>query len=312
MMNAIETLTDDIVLVVEDAPQSLGMLQETLEREGYTVLLAADGEQALKVVERITPNVILMDALLPGLDGFDTTRRIRRNAGLLYVPIIFMTGLSDTEHIVSGLQAGAVDYLTKPIDPVELVARLRVHLANAREGQRSGEALEMSGRPLLSVDSEGGLRWATQHARALLLSHLQSDERSSLGRLPDELCRWCRRQSSAMSVPGGRAAAYRLEAQGSELHFRLIGPAAQDELLLSVKTVDDVDHNARLRACFNLTDRESEVLHWLIKGKSNKEIAVILAISSRTVNKHLDHVFVKLGVENRTAAAIIGLQAIVD
>ena len=100
-----------------------------------TVLVAREGEHALSIVEKVTPDVILMDAVMPGADGFETCRRLKQNRALAHVPVIFMTGLSDTEHIIEGLEAGGVDYVTKPIVPGELLARIRVHLANARMAQ---------------------------------------------------------------------------------------------------------------------------------------------------------------------------------
>ena len=80
-----------------------------------TVLVAREGDHALSIVEKVTPDVILMDAVMPGTDGFETCRRLKQNRALAHVPVIFMTGLSDTEHIVEGLEAGGVDYVTKPI-----------------------------------------------------------------------------------------------------------------------------------------------------------------------------------------------------
>jgi len=124
--------TRDIVLVVDDSPETLRLLTDALEDAGMTVLVAREGEHALSIVEKVLPDVILMDALMPGTDGFETCRRLKQNKALTHVPVLFMTGLSDTEHIIEGLEAGGVDYVTKPIVPGELLARIRVHLANAR------------------------------------------------------------------------------------------------------------------------------------------------------------------------------------
>jgi len=80
----------DIVLVVDDSPETLGFLTDALERFGATVLVATEGAQALDIAERITPDIVLMDAVMPGMDGFETTRRMKRNAALAHVPVIFM------------------------------------------------------------------------------------------------------------------------------------------------------------------------------------------------------------------------------
>ena len=114
----------DIVLVVDDAPDTLRFLTDTLEGAGVTVLIATDGESCLALVDEVTPHLILMDAMMPGLDGFQTCRRLKQEKGLQHVPVIFMTGLSDTEHVLEGLQAGGVDYVAKPIVVEELEERI--------------------------------------------------------------------------------------------------------------------------------------------------------------------------------------------
>ena len=144
------------------------MLTDAIEGAGMTVLVALDGEQALSLIERITPDVILLDAVMPGIDGFEICRRLKRNSELSHVPIIFMTGLSETEDIIMGLDAGGVDYVTKPIAPNELLARIRVHLANARISQSARAALDASGRFLLAANRAGRVLWSTPQASKLL------------------------------------------------------------------------------------------------------------------------------------------------
>jgi DNA-binding response OmpR family regulator len=122
----------EIVLVIDDSPATLGMLNETLERAGYTVLIAQSGPSAMDLVDRVTPDIVLLDAVMPGMDGFEVCRRLKRTAGLAAVPVIFMTGLTETEHVVMALEVGGVDYVTKPISPEEVLARIRVHITNAR------------------------------------------------------------------------------------------------------------------------------------------------------------------------------------
>src|SRR6476659_9597371 len=145
----------DIVLVVDDSPDTLSLLTEAIEAAGITVLVATSGDQALELVGHITPDTILMDAVMPGMDGFETCRRLKGVGAVAHVPIIFMTGLSETHHIVQGLEAGGVDYLTKPINIDELLARIRVHLANARAAWSVRAALDATGRFLLAVNRSG-------------------------------------------------------------------------------------------------------------------------------------------------------------
>src|SRR5262249_35345450 len=158
----------DIVLVVDDSPDTLRMLTDALEEAGMTVLVALEGSQALAIVTKITPDVILMDAVMPSMDGFEACRAIKHNKMLAHVPVIFMTGLGETQDIVKGLEAGGVDYVTKPIVPDELLARIRVHLANARLANSARAALDASGRYLLATNAAGGVLWCTPQTAKLL------------------------------------------------------------------------------------------------------------------------------------------------
>ena len=121
-----------VVMVVDDAVDSIRMISDALEEAGMTVLVALEGGQALTISQNIVPDIVLMDALMPHMDGFETCRRLKENPAFADIPIVFMTGLSDTEHVVMGLGSGGVDYITKPINTTELLARMQVHLANAR------------------------------------------------------------------------------------------------------------------------------------------------------------------------------------
>jgi len=143
MLMSIEPKKRDVALVVDDSPETLRLLTDALDGAGMTVMVALDGASAMRIVDQITPDIVLLDAVMPGLDGFETCRRLKRDAGLANVPVIFMTGLAETEHIVRGLEAGGVDYVTKPIVIEEMLARIRVHLGNARLTQSARAALDV-------------------------------------------------------------------------------------------------------------------------------------------------------------------------
>src|SRR5512140_302497 len=108
MRMTIETRKRDVALVVDDSPETLRLLTDALDGAGMTVMVALDGAAAMRIVDQITPDIILLDAVMPGMNGFETCRKLKREAGLSNVPVIFMTGLADTEHIVQGLDAGGV------------------------------------------------------------------------------------------------------------------------------------------------------------------------------------------------------------
>jgi len=285
----------DTVLVVDDTPESLGFLTDTLDGAGYTVLIATDGESALRLVDQITPDLVLLDARMPGIDGFETCRRLKQKAPLLHLPVIFMTGLAETEHVVHGLAAGGVDYVTKPIVVEELLARMRVHLNNARVALGPNAALDAAGRFLLATDLAGRIKWCTPKARALL-HELWPGDATQVPELPEPALR----QMLALRHAG--RAQCMLEMAGVQLECAMLSPIGPDELLFRLSEKRTEEEGAVLQQ-LGVTSRESEVLLWLSRGKSNREIGEILGISPRTVNKHLEQIFIKLGVENRASAA---------
>lgn len=289
----------DTVLVVDDAPDSLGFLTDTLDEAGYTVLIATDGESALHLVSQITPGLVLLDAVMPGLNGFDTCRQLKQNPAMVHLPVVFMTGLSETEHVVEGFAAGGVDYVTKPIVAEELLARIRVHLANARNAQGPRAALDAAGRYLFATDHAGGIKWCTPKARELLMTACTPPVDGDLA-LPAHVIG----NLLAMRRSGGSSEASCILAGASRrVECTMLSPIGSDELLFRLSDQATTGSEERLRATLGLTAREADVLLWLSRGKTNREIGQILAISPRTVNKHLEQVFVKLGVENRASAA---------
>ncbi|KQT85216.1 response regulator transcription factor [Aurantimonas sp. Leaf443] len=295
----------DIVLVVDDSPDTLRLLTEALEQAGATVLVALEGEAALSIAAEVTPDIVLMDAMMPGMDGFETTRRLKEDANLRHVPVIFMTGLSETEHVVRGLESGGVDYVTKPIVPDELIARMRVHLANARAAQSARAALDTAGRFLLAADRTGRVLWSTPQAIRLLNAALPSEGGRFV--LPRPLAAFLAGGAADSPAPGPTALP---SAAGPRLSLSFLGTIGEDEHLFRLTAEEDGGEEAVLRRQFGLTPREAEVLLWITRGKANRDIAEILTLSPRTVNKHLETIFEKLGVENRASAAIIALKAL--
>ena len=299
----------DIVLVVDDSPNTLRMLTDAIESAGMTVLVALDGEQALSLTERITPDVILMDAVMPGIDGFEICRWLKRDSALSHVPIIFMTGLSETENIIKGLDAGGVDYVTKPISPDELLARIRVHLANARISQSARSALDASGRFLLAANRAGRVLWSTPQA-GKLLDAVFPDFNSEQYLLPDYIQNWLARYSDRKSTGVTESISLGAPGSDSKLELSVISQIGADQILLRLIDGDPKDDQLMLRNKLQLTQREAEVLLWIARGKSNRDVAEILTLSPRTVNKHLEQIFNKLGVENRTSAAALAARTL--
>ena len=301
-----ESKKRDVALVVDDSPETLRLLTDALDGAGMTVMVALDGLSAMRIVDQITPDIVLLDAVMPGMDGFETCKRLKRDAGLDGVPIIFMTGLAETEHIVRGLEAGGVDYVTKPIAIEEILARIRVHLANARLTQSARAAHDVSGRYLLAVNDAGKIKWATPQAQKLLADALAVDADDNLV-LPDPIPQWIDQIQKGKAA--SKTAAMASSTGNEQLRLQYVGKLGPNELLLRLAKDTGTDSPAEFPRELGLTTRESEVLSWLAKGKTNRDIAQILGLSPRTVDKHLEQIYAKLGVENRTAAAAIAVNA---
>ncbi|MBE9003614.1 response regulator [Fortiea sp. LEGE XX443] len=137
-------ITSNSILVVDDVPINIKILLEILTQAGYRVSVAKNGKSALEKAEEAIPNLILLDVMMPGMDGFETCRCLKANPNTKDIPIIFMTALSEPVNKVKGLQLGAVDYITKPIEHQEVLARINVHLELRRTQLKLAQEEKMS------------------------------------------------------------------------------------------------------------------------------------------------------------------------
>ena len=289
------------VLVVDDTPANLGVVLESLGSAGYRLLVAESGERALALLAKQPVDLVLLDVIMPGRDGFATFAEIRRNPEWLDLPVLFMTAVDDPAQKVRALEAGAVDYISKPVHPPEVLARVRTHLelrAARQELEKQNAKLEAEialrsdaeaqlaqslDRALLVVDGEGRVVFRTLRAAHLLHKHLPQHQAD---RFPLELQRAERFDSRVGTLLVRRFAA----KDGDPLHVVYLGeehaPPGPAELIP-----------------LGLTPRQAEVLYWIAQGKTNAEISIILGTSPRTVDKHVEQLLERLGVENRLAAA---------
>ena len=146
----------EIVLIVDVIPENLSLLHDALDETGYTVLVATNGESALQRARLSLPDVILLAALMPGMDGFEVARRLKADFATQHIPIVFMTGLTETEHVVAAFAAGGADYVTKPIRPPEVLARIAAHMMNARQMKQARSALDAFGQATVAVRAVDG------------------------------------------------------------------------------------------------------------------------------------------------------------
>ena len=308
----------DLVLIVDDVPDNLAVLHDALDESGYTVLVATSGEAALARAAQARPDIVLLDAMMPGMDGFEVARRLKADPATAHIPIVFMTGLTETEHLVAALEAGGVDYVTKPIKPKEVLARMNVHLQGARrarqEAQQAGQArnaLDAFGYASITVRlPEGRIIWQTALARELLQRYCATLAPATPAVVLDWLrCHLPDAQQRQIEPPvlsivqGARSLTLRLHQQTGH-------DDEGDDWLIIMREASDTGVIEAMSLSLKLTAREAEVLYWVVKGKTNRDIGEILGSSPATVKKHLERVYVKLGVETRTAAAGVAMKRI--
>jgi DNA-binding response OmpR family regulator len=306
VQQALDRANSEVVLIVDDVPDNLAVLHDALDESGYTVLVATGGEAALQRAAQAVPDIVLLDAMMPGMDGFEVARRLKASPKTAHIPIIFMTGLTETEHLVAALEAGGVDYVTKPIKPKEVLARMGVHMQGARQARQARNALDAFGYASITVRaSDGKLMWQTALARELLMAYYGTRAPETPQAVVDWLRRHLKDAEQQIEPP-------RLTAQlgARRLTFRLHQQTGDDDWLIVMREVSDAAVIEAMSLSFKLTAREAEVLYWVVKGKINRDIADILGASPATVKKHLERVFAKLGVETRTAAAGMAMNRI--
>jgi len=303
------------LLLVDDVPANLGVLLDCLGEAGYAVRVAESGARALELMERVRPDLVLLDVMMPDLDGFETCRRIKTDPAGRDVPVIFVTALDEPVDKVKGFAAGAVDYVGKPFFPDEVLARVRAHLglrdlrraleernAELEEAVQRRAALEAQlqqslDRAVLMVARDGSVPFRTRRAEQMLARYFPGAPDDPL---PAVLRAWLDRDESApfeIEGPPGRLCARRFsEAGGSEFFLLVLEEtAASAPLIQSLMQL-------------GLTAREAEVLYWIALGKTNPEIAVILDSAANTVKKHAQNILDKLRVETRTSAARLAME----
>ncbi|MDD2722869.1 MAG: response regulator transcription factor [Methylovulum sp.] len=290
------------IMIVDDTPANLALLSDTLSEAGYRVLVATDGLSAIEQIDYLKPDIILMDVVMPGIDGFETCRRLKSDPLTALIPILFMTGLSELDNLLRGFDEGGLDYIVKPIRPPEVLARIEVHLAQARARQRTENALNHCPFYALAVDREGSITWLAPAAKAMFTDFMQHCGLSVGSLLPKPVLDWFHNN--------------RHHAEGSIAEYRAYGgftismgtcQNAGEYLLLLKKCCGEWNLES-LKDALGLTFREAEILMWISRGKTNKEVGLILESSHRTVNKHLEHIYEKLGVSTRAAAVAMVLQ----
>lgn len=294
-----------VVLIVDDVMDNLAVLHDALDESGYTVLIASNGKLAIERAEAAQPDIILLDAMMPEMDGFEVCRELKLNAKVSHIPIVFMTGLTESEHVVAAFEAGGSDYVTKPIRTSEVLARISAHLTTSRQMHQARSVLDAFGQATIAITPQNGkIVWQTPLAKRWMQDYFLADIELSEFFTPAPVLNWV--TSAYQAYISGKKILPLTIIQGSKrLSFSPADTSGDEQWVIVLREESDAAQIDALMTAFKLTKRESEVLYWAIKGKTSRDIGDILSSSPRTVNKHLEHVFAKLGVETRTAAAAL-------
>jgi DNA-binding response OmpR family regulator/DNA-binding CsgD family transcriptional regulator len=290
------------LLIVDDTPDNVRVLFDFLLGRNYQVLVCENGQAALDTLEIEEPDLILLDVMMPGLDGFETCRRLKAHPAGRDVPVFFMTALGDPYDRVRGLEAGAIDYLTKPVYPQEVLARIQAHL-EIRQLQKSLQ--EQNDR----LDAARQRSLTAEHALRNSL-----DAALLVVRRPDCKVLFCTEQAQALisrhgGLPAldawlaGTAETVRGHGEARIGITRKLNPATPDTLLVTLRE-EPLPRSPQDLAGLGLTPRETEILFWVAQGKTSPEIAVILGMQVCTVKKHVENFLPKLGAPTRFAAAL--------
>lgn len=291
------------ILIVDDVLNNLAYLHDALDESGYAVLVASSGALALARAREAQPNLILLDAVMPEMDGFETCKKLKADMQTRHIPVIFMTGLTEAEHVAAGFAAGGVDYVTKPIRPKEVLARIASHLNTVKLMNQARSALDAFGQAAIAVTPQDAkIVWQSPLARLWMQQYFKEDVTAQPEATPVTILQWLQQLYKA-NRSGASALPLTIIKGTSRLSLSLADDSSDEQWIILLNEESDAAQIHALTTTFGLTKRESEVLYWAIKGKTNRDIGDILGTSPRTVNKHLEHVFAKLGVETRTAAA---------
>lgn len=310
-----------LVLIVDDAVANLHLLVNRLFAQGYQIMVAESGESALNRVRARRPDLILLDVRMPGIDGFETCRRLKSDPASAAVPVIFLSAHGDHDNKIEGFEAGGVDYITKPIDPAEVLLRVRTHLE-----------LDQLRRDLAQANAELESRVAirTQELQAEVVRRTQSEEEKSillevvrrqseqLQGLINQLLTSQMNQSAALSATLLHPADHNLtiiDDHLEQLREQIREPETRnklhevgDTLLLTqqllrqavTKLEEDMGEKSLLHSnpLLTLSEREREVLLLIVNGYTSDEVASILHLSISTVRTYRHRIMQKLDVKD--------------
>lgn len=299
-----------VVLIVDDAPENLAALHDTLDESGYTVLAATSGMAALDQASRELPDLILLDATMPNMDGFETCRRLRAQQATRQIPVIFMTGPVETGETAAAFDAGGTDYITKPIRQNDMLARVAAHMPAARKMNQARNAMDAFGNALLAVTPHNGrIVWQTPLARQWMQEYFAlkgAGGGSELRTMPLALAAWLAATAQARRK-GHDYPPLSVMRGASRLEFTAVDLSNSEQWMIALREESECAQVQALMALFRMTLREAEVLNWLSRGRNTHDIGLLLGATPQMVESYVAQICGKLHVETGGAAAALAM-----
>ena len=307
------------VLIVDDNPDNLGLLFETLQQTSYKVLLAQDGLGALEQATNLKPDIILLDINMSGMNGFETCRRFKANPQLADIPIIFLTVSTETSDKVRGFDVGGVDYLTKPVNVTELLARLNTHLTlrNLQQqlSHQNQQLTSQTQQYASELQVEQDKRRLYQRERHDLMDNMQ-EQNKSIQQLSAQIITEHQQSNHILAhvlqnevdtkLASVQATLSQLEQQPAQDTLAeqlndsvaLLNQTRQNIKQVIQRLSDTASSDIWSNPLMVLSDREREVLRLVAQGHSNQDIATQFGISDKTVRVYRSRIMQKLEIDN--------------
>ncbi|WLE97843.1 MAG: response regulator transcription factor [Candidatus Electrothrix communis] len=268
------------VLIVDDDPFGIIQLQTLLKDSGYELVTASDGASAVEIARRRSPDIILLDIIMPEMDGYETCRRLKGNGKSEDIPIIFLSGLHSTEEKINAFEAGGVDYITKPFSEKEVLIRLRTHLTLHRLNKCLMHELESRDEELQNTESKVQ---DVNAALKVLLSAIEEEKK--------ELAERVHFKAEKLILPKVRELTVEEDPEKKEALFQTI------EQIFQELTKPFVPGGVELGK--TLSPAELQIVNLIKQGKASKEISDICNISISTIASHRKTIRKKLNITNR-------------
>jgi len=300
-----------VVLIVDDAPENLAALHDTLDESGYTVLAATSGAAALDQATRELPDLILLDATMPRMDGFETCRRLRAQQTTRNIPVIFMTGPVETGETAAAFDAGGNDYVTKPIRQNDMLTRVAALLPAARQSNQPRHAMDAFGNAALAVTPHNGrIVWQTPLARQWMQEYFAlkgAGGATELRTMPLALAAWLAATAQARRQ-GHDYPPLSVMRGVSRLEFTAADLSNNEQWMIVLREESECAQVQVLMNLFRMTLREAEVLHWLSRGRSTHDIGRLLGATPQMVDSYVTQICGKLHVDTSGAAAALAME----